>query len=81
MYFTLHIQPLNMEQIKCSEMSAFNNQMPGKYPKDYTQYFYMSVRIGLNSNSMKEGLREQTLNFLSHFQDIHYVTRNQEIRD
>jgi len=27
-----------MEQIKCSETSAFNNQTPGKYPKDYTQY-------------------------------------------
>ena len=27
-----------MEQIKCSETSAFNNQMPGKYPKDYTRY-------------------------------------------
>jgi len=26
-----------MEQIKCSETSAFNNQTPGKYPKDYTQ--------------------------------------------
>ena len=38
-YFTLHIQPLKMEQIECSETSAFNNnQMPGKYPKDYTQY-------------------------------------------
>ena len=36
-YFTLHIQPLKMEQIKCSETSAFNNQTPGKYPKDYTQ--------------------------------------------
>ena len=29
--------PLKMEQIKCSETSAFNNQTPGKYPKDYTQ--------------------------------------------
>jgi len=27
-----------VEQIKCSETSAFNNQTPGKYPKDYTQY-------------------------------------------
>ena len=34
-----HIQPLKMEQIECSETSAFNNnQTPGKYPKDYTQY-------------------------------------------
>ena len=37
-YFTPHNQPLKMEQIKCSETSAFNNQKPGKYPKDYTQY-------------------------------------------
>ena len=36
-YFTPHNQPLKMEQIKCSETSAFNNQTPGKYPKDYTQ--------------------------------------------
>jgi len=33
-----HNQPLKMEQKKCSETSAFNNQTPGKYPKDYTQY-------------------------------------------
>jgi hypothetical protein len=33
----LHIQPLKTEQIECSETSAFNNQTPGKYPKDYTQ--------------------------------------------
>ena len=36
---TLHIHPLKMEQIECSETSAFNNnQTPGKYPKDYTRY-------------------------------------------
>jgi len=29
---------MKMEQIKCSETSAFNNQTPGKYPKDYTQF-------------------------------------------
>ena len=37
-YFTLHIQPLKMEQMKCSETSAFNNETTGKYPKYYTQY-------------------------------------------
>ena len=26
-----------MEQIECSETSAYNNQTPGKYPKEYTQ--------------------------------------------
>ena len=26
-----------MEQIKCSETSANNNQTPGKYPKEYIQ--------------------------------------------
>jgi hypothetical protein len=36
-YFTLHIRPTKKEQIKCSEMSAFDNQTPGKYPEDYTQ--------------------------------------------
>jgi hypothetical protein len=35
--FTLHIQPMKMEQIECSETSAFNSRTPGKYPKDYTQ--------------------------------------------
>jgi hypothetical protein len=28
---------MKMEQIECFETSAFNNQMPGKYPKDYIQ--------------------------------------------
>jgi hypothetical protein len=28
---------MKMEQVECSETSAFNNQMPGKYPKDHTQ--------------------------------------------
>jgi hypothetical protein len=28
---------MKMEQIECSEKSAFKNQTPGKYPKDYTQ--------------------------------------------
>jgi hypothetical protein len=37
-YFTPHNQPWKMEQLKCSETSAFNNQTLGKYPKDYTQY-------------------------------------------
>jgi len=40
-YFTLHIQPLKMEQIECSETSAFNSQTPGKYPKVYTQDVYL----------------------------------------
>ena len=31
-------EPLKMEQIKCSETSAFNNQTPVKYLKDYTLY-------------------------------------------
>jgi len=26
---------MKMEQIECSETSAFNNQTPGKYPKEY----------------------------------------------
>ena len=45
-----------MEKIKCSETSAFNNQTPGKYPKDYTQcpvYLDESVIQGLTGN---EGL-------------------------
>ena len=33
----LHIQPMKMEQIECSETSAYNNQTPGKYPKEYIQ--------------------------------------------
>jgi len=26
-----------MEQIECSKTSAYNNQTPGKYPKEYIQ--------------------------------------------
>ena len=37
MNFILHIQPMKMEQIECSETSAHNNQSPGKYPKEYIQ--------------------------------------------
>ena len=33
-YFILHIQPMKMEQIECSETSAYNNQTPGKYPNN-----------------------------------------------
>ena len=33
----LHIQSMKMEQIECSETSAYNNQTPGKYPKEYIQ--------------------------------------------
>ena len=36
-YEVLHIQPLKMELIECSETSAYYNfnQTPGKYPKEY----------------------------------------------
>jgi len=37
MKYILHIQPMKMEQIECSEMSAYNNQTPEKYPKEYIQ--------------------------------------------
>ena len=33
----LHIQRMKMKQIECSETSAYNNQTPGKYPKEYIQ--------------------------------------------
>ena len=36
-YEVLHIQPMKMEQIEGSETSAYNNQTPGKYPKEYMQ--------------------------------------------
>jgi len=28
---------MKMEQIECSETSAYNNQTQGKYPKEYIQ--------------------------------------------
>ena len=31
----LYIQPLKMEPIEGSETSAYNNQTPGKHPKEY----------------------------------------------
>ena len=36
-HFILHIQPMKMEQIECSETSANHNQTPGKYPNEYIQ--------------------------------------------
>ena len=36
-YFILYIQPLKMELIEGSEMSANHNRTPGKYPKEYIQ--------------------------------------------
>ena len=35
--FVLHIQPMKMEQIEWSETSAYNNQKPGKCPKEYIE--------------------------------------------
>jgi hypothetical protein len=31
----LYIQPLKMDPIEDSETSAYNNQTPGKHPKEY----------------------------------------------
>ena len=36
-YFILHIQPLKLEQIECSETSVNHNKTPGKHPKEYRQ--------------------------------------------
>ena len=36
-YFILHIQPMKMEHIECSETLAYIIQTPGKYPKEYVQ--------------------------------------------
>ena len=36
----LHIQPLKMELIECSETLANFNQTPGKYPKEYRQVYF-----------------------------------------
>ena len=38
MCWILHIQPMKMEQIECSETLAYNNQTPGKYLKEYIQH-------------------------------------------
>ena len=45
----LHIQPMKMEQIECSETSAYNNQTPGKYPKEYIQKNY-HLLTGMHHN-------------------------------
>ena len=37
-YVILHIQPLKMEQIECSETSANHNHTPGKYSKEYRKH-------------------------------------------
>ena len=44
-YFILHIQPLKMEQIECSETSANHNQTPEKYPKEYRQKSESNVSL------------------------------------
>ena len=80
-YFTLHIQPLKMEQIECSETSAFNNQTPGKYPKDYTQYcdlFHLHVKYRIMPHFLFAETRN-TVPFLSlqvkyDFPFIRYLT-------
>ena len=46
LYFILHIQPLKMEQIECSETSANHNQTPGKYPKEYIQNLLFLHLVG-----------------------------------
>ena len=39
---------MKMELIECSETSAYNNQTPGKYPKEYIQkYKYLIVYVHL----------------------------------
>ena len=50
-YEVLYIQPLKMELIEGSEMSAYNNQTPGKYPKEYIQnsLFVLILQIPLAS--------------------------------
>ena len=51
---TLHIQPMKMEQIECSETSAYNNQTPGKYPKEY-------IRDSKHSKSLKSRINKHSL--------------------
>ena len=57
---------MKMEQIECSETSAYNNQTQGKYPKEYTQkislsvfytlkYFFFLRRVRKFRNSLKRG--------------------------
>ena len=36
--FILHIQPMKMEQIECTETSTNYNQTPGKYSKEYRKH-------------------------------------------
>jgi hypothetical protein len=48
---------MKMEQIDCSETSAFNNQTPGKYLKDYTQ-------DSKQGESLKSRVLRYTINFL-----------------
>ena len=46
-YFILYIQPLKMELREGSETSANHNRMPGKYPKEYIQYYRYSQFPGI----------------------------------
>ena len=44
---------MKMEQIECSETSAYNNQTPGKYPKEYIQNV-MTITTLLISNNRRD---------------------------
>ena len=44
----LHIQPMKTEQIECSETLAYNNQTPGKYPKEYIHNTDVSTCVAVS---------------------------------
>ena len=60
-YICRHL-PLKMEQIECSETSAYINQTPGNHPKENKQLYYTSPNY--------TSLHLSTLHFLSF--TLHY---------
>ena len=68
----LDIQPIKMEQIECSETSAYNNQTPGKYPKEYIQ----EIKFRYNLTRIKGTLHEDLCTVLIVSHRILLIMRN-----
>ena len=76
----LHIQPMKMEQIECSETSAYIIQTPGKYPKEYIHDFSFVVSVCLSvcpstlSTAKSQGTDFHEI-YLRNFREKKYVRK------
>ena len=64
--------PLKMEQIECSETSAYINQTPGNHPKENKQHATLSLGIIWSVQSGKDyGIRYSNVYLI---QNIYYIS-------